>query len=223
MVAEGFVLAGGRSSRMGRDKALVELAGKPLVAWALEVLRGAGLTARIAGARADLSAYAEVIPDEAEEEGPLAGVCAALRAARAVWAVFVPVDLPLIPASLIRLLIEHARVTGSAVTVPSLNGFAQTFPAVVRRDALAVLSAELNAGRAGAFAAFASAGVRVVPVEMVAQVRGELEWPAYRWFWNVNTPVELEKVESLIVAGCGLWSPALGEPGRGTRHSAGVG
>jgi molybdenum cofactor guanylyltransferase len=200
MVAEGFVLAGGRSSRMGRDKALVKLAGKPLVAWALDVLRGAGLAARIAGARADLSAFAAVVADEAVDAGPLSGVCSALGAAEAEWAVFLPVDLPLIPPTLISFLTEHARLTGAAVTVASLNGFAQTFPAVVRRDALLVLRAELDAGRLGAFAAFVSAGVQVVPVEMVP-VQDERGWPAHRWFWNVNTPGELQRLTGVLRAG----------------------
>jgi molybdopterin-guanine dinucleotide biosynthesis protein A len=194
-LVEGFVLAGGQSSRMGRDKALVELAGRPLVAWALDVLRAAGLTARIAGARADLSAYAPVVPDEPVDAGPLAGVCAALNSTEAEWAVFVPVDLPLIPSSLIRFLMEHAQMTGAAVTAASLNGFAQTFPAVVWRDASPALRAELDAGRSGAFAAFTSVGVRVVPVEMVA-LQPESGWPAYRWFWNVNTPEDLKRVEA---------------------------
>jgi molybdopterin-guanine dinucleotide biosynthesis protein A len=195
---EGFVLAGGRSSRMGRDKALVELAGKPLIARALETLRSAGIAARLAGARGDLSAFAPVVPDEAEDAGPLSGVCSALRAAGSEWVVFLPVDLPLLPASLLQFLIEHAQVTDAAVTVASLNGFAQTFPAVVRRETLAALSAELASGRSGVFAAFSRAGMRVVAVEMVAQAGGVREWPPYRWFWNVNTPAELEKVESVL-------------------------
>lgn len=204
MVAEGFVLAGGRSSRMGRDKALVELAGKPLVAWSLEILRAARLAARIAGARVDLSAFAPVVADEAADAGPLGGICSALRATKAEWAVFVPVDLPLIPAALIRYLVDHARVTGAAVTVASLNGFAQTFPAVVRGELAEMLEGELRAGRSGAFAAFTAAGVQVVPVEMAVQagcVRDERGWPAYRWFWNVNTVEELERVEGHLRCG----------------------
>jgi molybdopterin-guanine dinucleotide biosynthesis protein A len=185
---------------MGRDKALVELAGRPLIAWALDALRGAGLTARIAGARADLGPFAPVVPDVAVDAGPLGGVCTALEIAEAELAAFLPVDLPLIPSGLVRFLIEHARVTGAAVTVASLNGFAQTFPAAVRRDALPVLRSELDAGRLGAFAAFVSAGVRIVPVEMVT-VRDEHGWPAFRWFWNVNTPGDLTKVEAVLGAG----------------------
>jgi molybdopterin-guanine dinucleotide biosynthesis protein A len=202
---EGFVLAGGQSTRMGRDKALVELAGKPLVQWALEVLRGAGVTARIAGARTpELVRFAPVVPDLAADAGPLAGVSSALQSTAADWAVLVPVDLPLLPSELICYLVEHARVTERAATVASLNGFAQTFPVVVRRDALDVLEGELREGRTGTFAAFVSAGVQVVPVEMVVQargVRGEREWPAYRWFWNVNTPAELERVEAVLRTG----------------------
>jgi len=201
---EGFVLAGGQSSRMGRDKALVRVADRPLVEWALEVLHGAGLTSRIAGARGKLDEFAPVIADEAVGAGPLSGVCSALRQTAAEWAVFVPVDLPLIPGSLIQFLIGHAETTGRAATIVSLNGFAQTFPAVVRRDALGALWAELEAGRRGCFAAFSRAGASVVPVEMVAQTGqvsdGRGLWP-YRWFWNVNTTAELERLELSMKAG----------------------
>jgi hypothetical protein len=64
---------------------------------------------------------------------------------------------------------------------------------------LPLLRAELEAGRLGVFAAFRSLGARVVPVEFM-NVRDERGWPEYRWFWNVNSPVELEKVEGVLTA-----------------------
>ncbi|MBW8870291.1 MAG: NTP transferase domain-containing protein, partial [Acidobacteriales bacterium] len=78
--AEGFVLAGGKSSRMGQDKALIEVAGRQLVEYSLQVLRQAGLEARIAGAGADLSEFAPVVRDQPGDSGlgPLAGICSAL-------------------------------------------------------------------------------------------------------------------------------------------------
>jgi molybdenum cofactor guanylyltransferase len=199
MVADGFVLAGGQSSRMGRDKALVELAGRPLIAWAQDALRGAGLTARVAGAKADLSAFAPVVQDEAVDAGPLSGVCSALRQTERDWAVFVTVDQPLIPASLIRFLVEHVRLTGAAVTVASVGGVAQTFPAVVRRGALAVLEGEMEQGRLGCMAAFRAAGLQVVAAEEI--VPPESRSLVELWFRNVNTPEDLERVESALKAG----------------------
>ncbi len=59
----GFVLAGGQSTRMGRDKALMMLDGRTLVERALELLGGLGLDARICGSRPDLARFAEVVPD----------------------------------------------------------------------------------------------------------------------------------------------------------------
>ena len=61
--AAGFVLAGGRSSRMGQEKALLQLAGQPLVVHALQVLREAGLSGTIAGGNASLMAFAPVVED----------------------------------------------------------------------------------------------------------------------------------------------------------------
>jgi molybdenum cofactor guanylyltransferase len=199
MDAEGFVLAGGQSSRMGRDKALVELAGRPLIAWALAALRGAGLTARIAGARADLSAFAAVVADEAVDAGPLSGVCSALRAAETEWTVFVTVDQPLMTPAFVMALLEHARNGDGAATVASVGGVAETFPAVVRRGALAVLEGRMEQGQLGCVAAFRAAGLQVVAAEAIMPM--ESRCLVERWFSNVNTPEDLDRVESALKAG----------------------
>jgi molybdopterin-guanine dinucleotide biosynthesis protein A len=187
---------------MGRDKALVELAGRPLIAYAVETLKQAGLSAEIAGARNDLSAFAPVILDETADAGPLSGICSALAVAKVEWAVFLSVDMPLLPASLIRYLVWDASMTGSAITWVSMNGFAETFPAAVRRSALPYLLTELKHGRAscraGFHAAAAGESVRVLPVERLVQtgqVSHPLGLPAMRWFHNVNSPRELARAE----------------------------
>jgi molybdopterin-guanine dinucleotide biosynthesis protein A len=202
MDATGFVLAGGRSTRMGEDKALVRFAGLPLVEGALGILREAGLDARIAGGASGLAEFAPLVEDAQPGLGPLGGICAALASTSARLAVFLPVDLPLLPAALVAYMLDHARITGRAVTVPSVNGFVQTFPAVVNRAALATLESELAAGRGGCFSGFQAAAARlgqpvtVLPVEMLLQ-SGHLAHaegvPAARWFLNVNTPDELSR------------------------------
>ena len=197
-----FVLAGGQSSRMGQDKALVDLCGRPLVAWALEILAGAGLDGRIAGARSELSRFAQVVPDTEPDLGPLSGICAALSATAAERAVFLSVDMPFLPASLIVYLVRDAEITGSVVTLASINGFPQTFPAVVCRSALPALENELRQGSSGCFAGFRTAAgerLRVISAESLAQA-GMVAHPrglaTVRWFANANSPVELTRMES---------------------------
>ena len=208
--AVGFVLAGGQSSRMGRDKALLEFAGRPLAVQALSILEEAGVPAMIAGAaslaRAALEVFAPVIEDASPGLGPLSGICAALATTSARYAVFLPVDLHLLPPSLIVFLLRHARITGTAVTVPSVSGFTQTFPAVLERTALPALQNELDAQRYGCFSAFQAASaamgqsVNSVAVERLAQtgeVSDSLGLPPIHWFLNLNTPDDLKRAEAL--------------------------
>lgn len=205
--AAGFVLAGGRSSRMGSDKALIELGGQALVARALEILREAGLTASIAGARTALGDYAPVIEDAGL--GPLSGICAALASTSAELVVFTSVDLPFLPSGLVSALVKHARITGAAVTLASVCGYPQTFPVVLRNSARAALSVALNSGEGGCFAAFQAAATQVeqafsiIPVEVLVQA-GQVDHPrglpAALWFLNVNTPRDLARAESLLAA-----------------------
>jgi molybdopterin-guanine dinucleotide biosynthesis protein A len=181
-----------------------------LIAHALAILREVGLEAAIAGALPDfestLAAYAPIVPDSRSGLGPLAGICAALAATSARYVVFLPIDMPLLPASLIEYLLHHAQMKSSAVTVPSVNGFDQTFPVVLDRSVLPALQSELDSRRCGCFAAFQIASkslgqtVAGVAVELLAQ-SGQVAHPLglapLRWFLNVNTPPDHQRAEAL--------------------------
>jgi len=202
-----FVLAGGKSTRMGRDKASLSFAGQPLAVRALSLLREAGLQASLVGAHSSLASFAPIIEDLEPGLGPLGGICTALAATTARLAVFLPVDLPLLPVSLVTLLVHHAQVTFRAVTLPAVNGFTQTFPVVLDRAALPSLRAELAVGRRGCFAAFQAAAsslgqpVSVVPIELLVQA-GQVDHPdgipPLHWFLNLNSPADLQRAEVLV-------------------------
>ena len=209
--AAGFVLAGGESARMGEDKALLLFAGQPLVQRALLLLREAGISASIAGAqksaRANLAQFAPVIDDPEPDIGPLAGICAAMASTSANYAVFLPVDLPLLPSSLVVYLLHHACISGHAVTLATVSGFTQTFPSVLDRAVLPILKAELDAGRRGCFTAFRAAaasmgqsisGIAVEYLAQSGQVVHSLALPPFRWFLNLNRRQDLVLAESLL-------------------------
>lgn len=206
---EAFVLAGGNSSRMGQDKALVHLAGVPLLQRAIDTLRAAGLNPRIAGACSDLESFAPIIPDDPSQPGlgPLSGICSALSATRARYAIFLSVDLPFVPPGLISYLLYHARITESVITLASLAGFVQTFPVVIDRTAAPALQASLRSGDRKCTSAFhqAAASLRgtlsVLPIELLvqpAQISHTASLPASTWFRNINSPGDLVRAESLL-------------------------
>src|SRR5437868_7595891 len=93
----GYVLAGGRSTRMGRDKALLELGGRPLVAWVVEKLHRVTAEVQILGDRPELEQFAPVLGDLHQGSGPLGGMETALHYLRRQWALVIPVDMPLVP------------------------------------------------------------------------------------------------------------------------------
>lgn len=94
---EALVLAGGRSSRMGRDKAGVRLGGRTLLAWAKAAARDAGLPVRI------------VRRDAVPAGGPVGGIVTGLRRARSDVVVFLACDQPFVPAGWLRRLARAAR------------------------------------------------------------------------------------------------------------------
>jgi molybdopterin-guanine dinucleotide biosynthesis protein A len=207
--AEAFVLAGGRSSRMGEDKALVRFNGEPLIQHAVEVLRSAGFEPRIAGARSDLTSFAPVVPDDPNHPrlGPLSGICSAIDFATCRYAVFLPVDLPLLPASLITYMVHHAEVTGSAITIASICGFLETFPVVIDGTAAPVLKSWLQSQDRKCLNAFRAAAdalqrpfsvMRVELLVQAGQVSDPRCLPPRAWFLSINTPADLVTAKTFL-------------------------
>ncbi|MCC4588063.1 molybdenum cofactor guanylyltransferase [Xanthomonas sp. NCPPB 1067] len=103
----GVVLAGGQSSRMGRDKAMLPWHGQPLLAHMQALLRDAGAQrVLISGDRPGYSGIADVQPDL----GPLGGLASVIaQMGDATTLVVVPVDMPLLSTSLIERLLAPVR------------------------------------------------------------------------------------------------------------------
>lgn len=111
----GAILAGGQSRRMGRDKALLTLAGRTLLEWQVDKLRKAGVEdIMLSGHRAELP-DARYVEDVYVGCGPLGGLHACLAAARHDLCVVLSVDVPLIPAeALAEMAMAHLTGKGDA-------------------------------------------------------------------------------------------------------------
>jgi molybdenum cofactor guanylyltransferase len=211
--AEGFVLAGGRSTRMGQDKALLSADGRSLLDLALDKLRALPLAGepRIVAARSDLSAHAPVIADRRPGCGPLSGIEAALAASARPLNVFLPVDIPLLPPQFLLWMLQRAAITGALVTVPRINGLPQPLCAVYHRDLLDHLGASMLAGEHKVMRAVTGAAraqspghnVDIFDVELVtstyAQMSAFSPLPLYRWFHNCNTPEDMAGIGNALV------------------------
>jgi len=88
-----FILAGGKSTRMGTDKAFVELEGRPLLSRALDIARSVTLNVNIVGDPRKFAAYATVVEDIFPNCGPLGGIHAALCASGKELNLVAAVDL----------------------------------------------------------------------------------------------------------------------------------
>lgn len=110
--AEGVVLAGGRSTRMGRDKAMLEVGGRPLWRRQISTLTAAGcapVRLALAPRQTTPDPAQPCVFDSAEDCGPLAALDAALAACRKNWLAVLAVDLPGIDADWFRHLWPHCR------------------------------------------------------------------------------------------------------------------
>jgi molybdopterin-guanine dinucleotide biosynthesis protein A len=189
MGVTGVVLCGGAGTRMGRDKALIEIGGKPLVRLVAERVAECADPVLLAsgGSRRFGSLPYEEIPDAAPEAGPLSGLVAALSASPHGLLVAAAVDMPFVSADVFRLLLE-LRTDEDAV-VPVTRDGRQPLHALYHRSALSRLADALERGRYGLREALAGLVVRDV---------GREEWgavdPQGRFALNLNTREDLSSL-----------------------------
>jgi len=184
--AAGFVLAGGRSSRMGQDKALLKLGGEALVERCLRRVGEVCVEVAIAGGSADLARFGRIVPDMSPGCGPLGGIVSAVAESRFEWNLFLPVDAPFVPVSCLKELLSVAMNSGTGA-MARVEGRLQPLCGVYSKKMLTVLQQELAAGRWKVAQAIETAG----PVEVV-------DFAEARWFVNLNTPEDFAEAEARL-------------------------
>jgi len=142
----GYVLAGGKSSRMGRDKALLPLAGKPLVEHAVIKLRRLCRSVAILSNNEELAQFAPVVNDLHPDCGPMSGIEAALAHSAYEWSMILPVDVPFPPSALLRGWMESVlrwERRGARLALFTTEGIPQPTLLMIHREVAPYLSVAL--------------------------------------------------------------------------------
>ena len=200
---------------MPRDKALLLLDAETMLQRAMrsarEVCADVGILCGTAERGERFQAFGRTIGDTVTGCGPLGGLDAALRDAAEEWLLIVPVDLPLLPASGLRALVEQGTGNGGpAVTCFDAVGRRQPLPVLLHRaahpvvaEALARSERKLLPVLQRAAEAMCSLGMGVVSADELAP-----ELDVSVWFTNVNTPDDYCAARELISMGNGFGSGA---------------
>src|SRR5229473_8049739 len=186
----GFLLAGGKSSRMGMntDKAFLDFGGQTLLDRALGVMGTVCDRVAIVGdpgkcAKYGSTKYGSVVADIFSGCGPLAGIHAALVHSPAELNLMLAVDMPFVSTKLLAFLFAAAEESDAIVTVPRTTHGLHPLCAVYRRDFSTTAEQALRAGKYKIDAAFGGVSIRVIEeAELLAAGFSE------RSFFNVNTP-----------------------------------
>ena len=191
-----IILAGGRSTRMGEDKAFVRAGGRPVIEVQIgalkEIFQGVYISAKDTSALEGLGA--EVMADVCEDSAALVGLYSALRASRAEVNFCVACDMPVIHRALIEEMLR--RVEGYAAVVPeSARGLEPTY--AVYTKACCAGAGLLIERKEFAFRKLMEVSpALVVPRAEVSEICGGAD-P----FININTLQDLERFRSLIERG----------------------
>lgn len=190
----GLILAGGLGRRMGGvDKALLPLAGRPLLAHGIAALApqvdrlalsANGDPARFAAFA--LPVLADPLPDH---PGPLAGILAGLEALKGeAWLVSAPADAPFLPHDLVSRLLARQGETGSRAVFAASGTRTHPATALWRADLAPALRAYLLAGerRVGQFLA------------QIGAATASWEAVSYDPFTNINTPEDMVRAEHIL-------------------------
>ncbi len=185
----GGILAGGRGRRMGgRDKGLIELAGRPLVVHVATRL-AAQVEQVLINANRNLERYAAlghpVLRDEDPGfQGPLAGMAVLLAHAPSPWLVVVPCDGPLVPPDLVERLWQARERANAEIAVAHDGTRMQPVHCLLPRALLGDLRAFLARGERKIDRWYAEHTVALADFSDVATS-----------FFNINTPEDRERAE----------------------------
>jgi len=187
------ILAGGKSTRLGRDKALERIGVCPLIQHVIDPLSTLGNEIIVVTSHADtlpdlgVRKVADIYPDK----GPLGGIYSGLKAAATRYCVVVGCDMPLLNVALLRYLMDLAP--SFDVVLPRVGSNVEPLHAVYSKDCLEPIERALQQNRLQVQSFFNEVKVRYVEDAELSQFD-----PRHVSFFNVNSQSDLERARALL-------------------------
>lgn len=193
-----FILAGGLSSRMGREKGLLQIGGEPLVVRTARLIEPLATEVTVIGpperyAALGLRAIADWNLERREGAGavktPLIGIATALRVSKLPWNLILACDLPYLTAAWLDWLISRAVDSSAQIVIPRTSRGLEPLAAVYRRECAAAITTALERGVRKVTDALEDLRMECIP---------ESDWrkldPEGRILKNMNAPEDYEEV-----------------------------
>jgi len=189
----GIILAGGSSSRLGQDKAFIDICGLSLVERVVHRLREVVDEILLVTDRPQAFSFLGLAttPDLYSGVGVLGGLHAGLSVARTAYVLAVGCDMPFLRPSLLRYLLSLR--TEADVVMPRIDGYHEPLHAVYSKVCLPHLERAIQTKRRRILHALDGLSVRYVERAAIEPYDPEL-----RSFFNVNKPEDLAQLDELL-------------------------
>ena len=185
----GIVLAGGKSSRMGKDKGTCSFKNKPLVEYAIEALKP--FCGEILLSANNIDAYNkysyEVIPDEISSIGPLGGMFTCLKKSKTRHNIILSCDTPFITEELIKHIIENIDSENEVVAPLHQPNFIEPLCAYYNKDLIPVFEKCIKNKDYKLLKLIKSVDLKTLKID------SSLDFFNPKLFNNLNTPEDLLK------------------------------
>ena len=194
----GYVLAGGGSTRFGRDKAFVEIGGKPMLARMIELLQSVTKQVKVVGAPEKYADFAvAIVADRWPGEGPLGGIITALEdavksAERGEWNLIVSCDMPFLTEAWLKFLGKRAAESSAQVVLPHSTSGPEPLCACWRTDGADALRSGFERR-----VRKMTDGIALLRAEVLDAADWKRFDSAGRLFWNMNTAVDFEEARRI--------------------------
>lgn len=197
---KGYVLAGGGSTRFGRDKALVEMVGAPMLLRMRALLSSVSTDVHVISASHKYAAVGVTgIPDRWEGQGPLAGIITALLATKetgaAEWNLIIGCDMPFLTREWLSYLVERVLASDAEVVAPKSVQGLEPLCACWRTSAAAKLQDAFDSG---------TRKITQAMKQLQLEIVDEPDWKRFdsggRLFWNMNTAADYDEAKRILEA-----------------------
>ncbi len=192
----GIILAGGKSSRLGQNKALIDLAGKPVIQHVVDTLRQLVDEIVLATNTPDIFAFLGVrmVADRYVGAGPLGGLHAGLSAIDGEYGLVVGCDMPFLNAALLKHMLLQR--TGYDIVMPRIGNYYEPLHALYGRHCLSAIEHSLQNGQRRLLGFADQLKVRYVEQDEILRFD-----PQQLSFFNLNSPDDLTRMREIVQAG----------------------